>query len=338
MNVADEVPLISLRLIDDFERRKEIVQQIATACQEWGFFQVVDHGISHELIDDMFAAASEFFQLPKATKLQIQRTESNSKGYYDKELTKQKVDWKEVFDFGAQSGRMDASGLDGSNQWPTDHFPTFQPRMMRYFEATYQLSMMIFSLILDSLPTTQSFSSEQLPSTTTTSSPTPAFSSSSLPLLTSAFSHHSSFLRLNYYPICPHPLHHLGISPHTDAGALTVLAQSQVQSLQVFRIAQWFNVQPIPYAFVINIGDIVQVLSNDRYKAPLHRVLARQDVPRFSAPFFLNPDYQFTYSPILEAGETPKFKPVNWGDFRLSRSAGDYADLGEEIQIDHFRI
>ena len=161
---------------------------------------------------------------------------------------------------------------------------------------------------------------------------------------------HSSFLRLNYYPLCAEPATpespsvpekgHLGISHHTDAGVLTVLMQSSVAGLQVKRRGHWHLVEPQDDALVINIGDIVQVWSNDRYKAPVHRVVANSDFERYSAAFFFNPSYETNYAPlpsVCNASNPPLYEPINWGEFRAGRAAGDYADLGEEIQISRFR-
>ncbi len=92
---------------------------------------------------------------------------------------------------------------------------------------------------------------------------------------------------------------------------------------------------------MINIGDIVQVWSNDRYEAPLHRVLASTGTPRYSAPFFFNPTYTTDYAPLpslCDETEQLRYKPINWGEFRAGRAAGDYADYGEEIQISQFRV
>eukprot|EP00494_Astrolonche_serrata_P027275 UN27538 len=83
------------------------------------------------------------------------------------------------------------------------------------------------------------------------------------------FNNHTSFMRLNYYPVCSEPDKHLGISPHHDAGWLTVLyADPDVKSLQVSKDKEWHQVEPIRGAFVINTGDMAQVWSNDRFVAP----------------------------------------------------------------------
>ena len=94
-------------------------------------------------------------------------------------------------------------------------------------------------------------------------------------------------------------------------------------------------------ALVVNIGDIVQVWSNDYYFAALHRVVASADKPRFSIPFFLSPGYRTNYAPVpttISKDRPARYREINWGEFRKLRADGDYADVGEEVQIEHFRL
>ncbi len=107
-------------------------------------------------------------------------------------------------------------------------------------------------------------------------------------------------------------------------------------SLQFKIENEWQTAPADPNVLVVNLGDMLQVWSNDRYIAPLHRVITNRDTNRFSAPYFLNPAYAANISPLNS--ETPHYRSINWGEFRSGRAAGDYADLGEEIQITHFRI
>ena len=160
---------------------------------------------------------------------------------------------------------------------------------------------------------------------------------------------HTSFLRLNYYPRCPAPARpvdrstardgHLGVNDHTDAGALTLLLQDEQPGLEVFHDNEWHLVEPRRDALVVNIGDIVQVWSNDRYTAALHRGLVSADAERFSAPFFFNPAYSTVYAPLpstVDAEHPPRYRPIHWGEFRAHRTAGDYADHGEYHAISHY--
>jgi len=84
---------------------------------------------------------------------------------------------------------------------------------------------------------------------------------------------------------------------------------------------------------------MLQVLSNDRVKAPEHRVRRiRRGIERYSAPFFFNPSYEAVISSIFGVEENIRYRPINWGEFRRIRFQGDYANVGKEIQIEDFRI
>ena len=100
----------------------------------------------------------------------------------------------------------------------------------------------------------------------------------------------------------------------------------------MFQDNAWHVVEPRPDALVINIGDIVQVWSNDRYFAALHRVIASAERERFSIPFFLNPGYDTNYAPVptmVDANRPARYRAINWGEFRRRRADGDYADYGD---------
>jgi hypothetical protein len=113
------------------------------------------------------------------------------------------------------------------------------------------------------------------------------------------------------------------------------LQDEDCHSLQVWKGEEWITVHPIPGAFTINTGDMAEIWSNGKYKAPLHRVLSNQTKERYSAPFFYNPSYDTLVKP-LTGNAQPKYHPVLWGYFRAVRFAGDLTDLGVEIQIEDF--
>jgi isopenicillin N synthase-like dioxygenase len=100
-------------------------------------------------------------------------------------------------------------------------------------------------------------------------------------------------------------------------------------------------IEPVPEALTVNLGDMLQVWSNDRFRSPIHRVVASRERVRYSAPFFLNPNYDAVCAqlPGLVTAKAPaRFRAVGWGHFRDQRSAGDFDDYGAEIQIDDFRV
>ena len=161
------------------------------------------------------------------------------------------------------------------------------------------------------------------------------------------YPHHTSFLRLNYYPVID-PLADidkddkedagLGVHHHTDSGAVTILCQDNIGGLQVFKDNYWLPIEPINDALVINIVDMIQVWSNGKYKAAMHRVVAMENVDRYSIPFFLNPSYETIVSPFTNNNGKRVYHSINWGDFRRKRADGDYADVGKEIQISDYLI
>ncbi len=299
------------------------VAKLRDACENWGFFQITGHGIEPLLRDSLFAVMREFFALPVETKQSLLRGENNFWGYYDRELTKNRIDQKEIFDIDANIDNLLGHRVTGHTvPWP-EQLPDLRRFVTKWLRQMENISQNLLGAICQSLGE----SSDTL---------NPFF-----------LRDHSSFLRLNYYPPAPArqknqkvPSNNgeLGIHPHTDAGALTVLLQDSVAGLQVIKDGTWHTVEPVEDSLIINIGDMVQIWSNDRFQAPEHRVLASGSVPRYSAPYFFNPSYETVCSPLVKNKEMSRYRPVPWSEFREGRAAGDYANLGEEIQIARYRL
>ena len=310
----ERVPVIDLR-----DAAAQVVDQVGAACREWGFFQVTGHGVPVEAVAAVQEVARRFFALPREEKRRYLRSRDNPWGYFDRELTKERRDRKEIFDIGPDAGGIAAAEGEpfaGSTPWPAEP-ADFAAVMKAWFGRMTGLSGQLTGLIAASL--TGDFAA-----------------------LRAAFEpDHTSFLRLNFYPV-DDPLAgeaqddaDLGIHHHTDAGALTVLLQDEVAGLQVHHAGHWHNVEPVAGAFTINIGDMVQVWSNDLYRAPVHRVLAMDSADRLSIPYFYNPSYAAEVAPLV--GE-PAYHPLKWGEFRRRRADGDFADYGTEVQIEEWRV
>jgi len=313
------IPILDL---DRLQRDPAALTELDDALREWGFFHLVGHGVAPGIIDELHRQMHAFFAMPAGRKRAVERTETNSWGWYDRELTKRERDWKEIFDDGPEI--VGGSLAGHAPQWPEADLPTFRPACEAYARAAEDVAFLVLDAIALCL--------EAKPE-----------------VLRPSFVGHTSFLRLNWYPRCADPAPgdaptgsdgHFGIRHHTDAGALTVLTQDDQPGLQVLKDGRWTVVEPTPGALVINIGDIVQVWSNDRYPAALHRVLASSAALRYSAPYFFNPSAEADYAPLASAcsaDDPPRYRPINWGAFRSGRHGGDYADQGEEIQISDFR-
>jgi isopenicillin N synthase-like dioxygenase len=304
-----------------------VARAIAEPCAEWGVFHIVGHGIPPVELARFADAIRRLFELPAEAKHALRRTRDNAWGWYDAELTKNRRDWKEVFDYGverADRGRPPAHS-DGTNRWPAA-LPELREALLAHYRRCEEISRGLLHALCAGLGLA--------PDT-----------------LDAAFADHTSFQRLNRYLPCPAAAPAdaallpergaLAVHHHTDAGALTVLWQDEHAGLQVQRGERLVLVEPVPGALTINLGDMLQVWSNDGYRSPVHRVVASEKHTRFSAPFFWNPSYATTCAPLpalLRDGELAHYRPVSWARFRDQRSAGDYADYGAEIQIADFRI
>lgn len=317
-NDDGNVPVVNL-----LDPQDVVVKQIATACSTHGFFQVTSHGIPSSLLHAFREQMKAYFDLPQETKLRWKRNERNSRGFFDDELTKQKRDWKEGLDVGVPGSRdwsrtdddPSNANLDGFNQFPpTGLLPHFRPVVVDYFEHCTVLSKKLALLMAKGVNMDND------------------------PVVTDLEENHTSYLRMNYYPPCTDE-EPLGISPHHDAGFLTVLLQDdECHSLQVWNKHKedWVTIQPEPGALTINTGDMAMIWSNGQYQAPLHRVLTDPAQVRYSAPFFYNPGYECKIQPICPDEAKRIYNPCLWGYFRAVRFAGDVTDLGVEIQASDY--
>uniref|UniRef100_A0A0E0LSW4 Fe2OG dioxygenase domain-containing protein n=1 Tax=Oryza punctata TaxID=4537 RepID=A0A0E0LSW4_ORYPU len=316
---ADGIPVIDLSPLftADADGVDALAAEVGRASRDWGFFVVVRHGVPEEVVARAVEAQREFFALPPERRAAVARSEAAQMGYYASDHTKNVRDWKEAFDLVPRQPPP-RSAVVFDNKWPDD-LPGFREAMEEYGKAVEELAFKLLELIARSLGLRPDrlhgfFQDEQ-----------------------------TTFIRLNHYPPCPSPDLALGIGHHKDAGALTILYQDDVGGLDVRRQSngEWVRVRPIPQSFIINVGDIIQVWSNDRYESAEHRVAVNVEKERFSIPFFFYPASYTMVEPLEEivSEESPaRYNPYSWGEFFSTRKNGNFMKLDvENIQITHFR-
>ena len=312
-------PAASIPVIDLDGPPGTTMRLLRQGCESWGLFHVVGHGIGAALLKAVHDQSRAFFARPRGDKQQLSRSREHPWGYFDRELTKTRRDRKEIFDIAchASTGADAAAPFGGDTPWPGEP-AAFREVMNAHAGACEALSQRLLAV----LAATVGVEAEAL--------------------LRHFQPSHSSFLRLNYYPVddalaAELGASDLGIHHHTDAGALTILLQDRVSGLQLFKDGLWHDIAPLDGALTVNIGDMAQVWSNDAYMAPIHRVRAMTRLDRYSAAFFYNPSYAAVMAPEA-ADAAARYRPFGWGEFRAGRAAGDYANHGAEVQISDYRV
>jgi len=259
-----------------------------------GFFGIVGHGVPREVVAAAFDAGHRFFALAEPEKKRWHIDGWPLKRGFDP-IGWQSLDpgnppdVKESFYLGVEA--------IGPNQWPDEALvPGFRAAMEAYSAACESLARRLMGLYEQGLG---------LP-----------------PGHFDGFMRHPTCTtRLLHYP--PQPAvaapGQIGCGAHTDWGALTLLAQDDAGGLQVqARSGEWIDVDPVEGAFVVNIGDMMQRWTNDRWPSTMHRVInKRSGRDRWSIAYFFDLDAEAVITPLpscTSATHPPKYGPITAGE------------------------
>ncbi|KAH8665430.1 hypothetical protein BGZ61DRAFT_366746 [Ilyonectria robusta] len=310
-----EIPIIDLEGIhDSVEARKEIAQKLLHSAETIGFFYIKNHGISDETIANTVNKSKEFFSLPVEEKRRA-ATDISSYGY--KGLRERQVnpsnskDRKENFNFHykpefdpTHQGRLSQVPQKVQDHIPKDDIiwkglsvPGFQDALIAHWTSCLTLARGLIRVVALALDLPESYFDKF------TTYPGGDFS-------------------VNFYP--GHgdaPIEdpdEVGIGAHTDLQILTLLWQDEHKGLQVLdNNNEWMCAPPIPGTLVVNIGDFLMRLTNDRLKSTVHRVIQHGKEDRFSIPFFFgfNFDERLGVIPTCtDEKNPPKYQPSTCGE------------------------
>lgn len=287
---ATSIPVIDLAasFSDDPNARKAVAWEVHKAARDTGFFYVANHGVPDALVADQLECARRFFALPQADKEAIAVSRSACmRGYEAMSLQTlddgSKPDFKEGFMAGIDGSQSYVTGgaYDSLNQWPAS-YPQMRDQTEQYLLALRDLGKRLMGLLALSLELPQYHFDEGL----------------NTPMLTT---------RLLHYP--PQTAvgdgNQLGAGAHTDWGMLTMLLQDEVGGLEVRNAdGEWIRAPHIPNTFVINLGDMVPVLTRGVYHSNMHRVLnTSPGKHRYSVATFFDPDFNYRITPLDSLAE-----------------------------------
>ncbi|BAT75392.1 naringenin,2-oxoglutarate 3-dioxygenase [Vigna umbellata] len=296
---SDEIPVISLAGIDDVHgRRQNICDKIVQACENWGIFQVVDHGVDQKLISEMTRLATQFFALPPEEKLRFDMSGGKKGGFIvSSHLQGESVqDWREIVTYFSYP----IKARDYS-RWP-DTPEGWKAVTEEYSEKLMGLACKLLEVLSEAMGLEKD-------------------------ALTNACVDMDQKVVVNYYPKCPEPDLTLGLKRHTDPGTITLLLQDQVGGLQATRDngKTWITVQPVEGAFVVNLGDHGHYLSNGRFKNADHQAVVNSNHSRLSIATFQNPAPNATVYPLkVREGEKPVMEePITFAEMYRRKMSKD---------------
>ncbi|MFH7597250.1 2-oxoglutarate and iron-dependent oxygenase domain-containing protein [Streptomyces racemochromogenes] len=267
--------VIDLSRADDPAERDDFLKQLHAAARDTGFLYLTGHGITEAETARILELTRAFFALPEADRLAVSNLNSpHFRGYtrIGHELTGGASDWRDQLDVGAERPAPEVGPeapaylwLEGPNQWPAS-LPELREAVLGWQERLAAVAHRLLRELLTSIGAPADFFDA-------------AFADR--PHL------HTKLIR---YPGSAPSGADQGVGAHKDYGFLTLLLQDGVGGLQVVRDGGFVDIPPLPGAFVVNLGELLEIATEGYLVATDHRVVSPPGaVERFSVPFFYNP-------------------------------------------------
>ncbi|ASZ10601.1 isopenicillin N synthase family oxygenase [Chitinophaga pendula] len=306
MAITHSIPVVDLAdfTSGDASRKAAFVQQLGKAYEEVGFVAVKNHGIPDALIGDLYSYVQRFFQLPSQTKYQYEIPElAGQRGYtsFGKEHAKgfDAPDLKEFFQFGQVVEDDDPIQQEYPPNVSVAEVPEFTPtfaKAYRGFETSgkYLLQAIALYLNLD-----EHYFDDKV-------------------------HNGNSILRaIHYPPIKEEPKSAIRAEQHEDINLITLLVGASADGLQIQdKQGNWVPVTSLPEQIVVNVGDMLQRLTNNRLKSTTHRVVnpprEMWHTSRYSIPFFLHPKSNMRLDCLescVDAEHPLAYEPITAGDY-----------------------
>jgi len=302
------IPVVDLaKFVNGNEvERQEFVQKLGNAFHTVGFVGVVNHGVPKEIVDGYYNSSKDFFSLPKSMKKKYEvEGLAGQRGYtsFGKEHAKQSkvADLKEFF----QTGQFVKSDDPLKSEYPdnvkVEEVPEFFDKGKQLYKAFEKSGAELLKAIAIYLNLGENYFEDKIEKG-------------------------NSILRsIHYPPITEEPRSAIRAEQHEDINLITLLVGASAGGLQLLtNDGEWLDIVPEENEIVINVGDMLQRLTNNYLKSTTHRVVNPPKelwhVPRLSIPFFLHPKSDMDLS-CLESCITAE-RPLGYDPI----TAGGYLD------------
>ncbi|CAL5410071.1 unnamed protein product [Camellia sinensis] len=291
----NDVPIIDMDKLISGDHMDLELNKLNYASREWGFFQrnvvqLINHGVSSSLAEKVKMETQEFFNLPMEEKKKFWQDPGDVEGFGQIFVIseEQKLDWADLFFLTTLPTHLRKPNL----------FPML-PLPFRHTLEVYAADLKHLAMkILDYMAKALKMKAEDM---------------------RELFEEGMQTMRMNNYPPCPQPELVVGLPPHSDAVGLTILLQlNEMEGLQIKKDGMWVPVKPLSEAFVVNIGDILEIVTNGTYRSIEHRAVVNSSKERQSIATFYNPrlDGEMGPAPSLISPQTPaRFKRIRVQDY-----------------------
>ncbi|XVF79746.1 hypothetical protein PTKIN_Ptkin15bG0014400 [Pterospermum kingtungense] len=300
LDITTTLPIVDLSSLHHASQRSLTLDKIKIACNEFGFFQVINHGIPLSIVNDALDAAAEFFNLPLEEKMPLLSDNVHAPVRYGTSLNhaSDKVHfWRDFIK------HYSHPLSDWIHLWPSNP-PSYRDKMGNYAKAVQVLQKQLIEAILETLGLNLSNLQEDL-------------------------EEGNQLMTINCYPACPEPDLTLGMPPHSDYGTLTILLRSG-PGLQILdNKKNWLSVPLVEGALMVQLGDQIEVMSNGRYKSVVHQVTVREENRRLSIASIHSLPLNKKIGPaaeLVDEQHPESYKEFSFRDFLDFISSNNIAD------------
>ncbi|GMH19434.1 hypothetical protein Nepgr_021275 [Nepenthes gracilis] len=305
-----QLPFIDMKRLTSTDFMDSEPEKLHQVCKEWGFFQLINHGVDTSLVEKIKKEFKNFFDFPPGEKNKYQQLPGEHEGMGQLFIMsdEQKLDWADMLVLITHPIHLRKPHL-----FPKFPIP-FRDALDAYSFELQKLALKLLDYMAKALKIDPNY-------------------------IKSLFEDGRQDMRMSYYPPCPQPDKVIGLSANSDATGITILLEANdTQGLQIRKDGKWVPIKPLEKAFIVNIGDILEIITNGAYPSIEHRVVANSEKEWLSIAAFhtAKPEGKVGPAPSIITPQTPAlFKIVTVTDYYKSYFS---RELDGKSFLDHMRI